>query len=81
MKYTKNKVEAILRRNYELMDNVDSFIRSKTPRNERYHVDCKIENDKIMKRVNTACHCHPEYEWVEVGTTDEFVQWLTNQER
>lgn len=80
MKLTNNRIGAILRRHQDLMEHVDSFISEKRG-GGRYHSESRVSGDVIEKYVNTACHCHPEMEWVEVGTMEEFVKWLETKQQ
>ena len=34
------------------------------------------ECGNIEGEVNTACHCHPEYEWQIISTAEQFAEWL-----
>jgi hypothetical protein len=77
MKLTPNKVSAILQRHEDLLSQVESFVREKHPNTRRGEI--RINYGTIEENVNTACHCHPEYEWVERATVDEFTQWLGKQ--
>lgn len=77
MKLTPTKVHAILQRHENLIYEVEHFVREKHPNTRRGEV--RISNGVIEENVNTACHCHPEYEWVERATVDEFTGWLAKQ--
>jgi hypothetical protein len=77
MKLTANKVNAILQRHENLVYEVERFVQQKHPNTRRGEV--RISNGVIEEHVNTACHCHPEYEWVERATLDEFTEWLDKQ--
>ena len=79
MKMTKNKIEAILRRHDELMEWVDSFISENN--GSKYRDDSRISYNIIEEYVNTACGCHPEYEWIKVGTMDDFISWLEKKQQ
>lgn len=73
---TKNKIEAIIRRNEELEELVNQFVKQHS-KGSRWG-DSRINNQLIEQYVNTACHCHPEYEWMEVASLSEFIEWIEN---
>lgn len=71
---TPNKVQAVLRRTEELISLLDDYVREMFPNTRRG--DVRIQNGMIEERVNTSCHCHPEYDWVDRSTVDAFYEWL-----
>ena len=59
---------------YELTDLAGEYVRKHHPYN---HGEIRInEYGSIESYENTACHCHPEYEWVHVANQPEFLAWL-----
>lgn len=80
MKLTENRIRAILQRNHQLLDLAKDFAREKKD-GGRGGSDIQIEyyNNEITWEVNTACHCHPEYERIVIGTVDEFIKWLNKK--
>jgi hypothetical protein len=36
--------------------------------------------EKYPKYVNTSCHCHPEYQWEDRGTVEDFCEWIKNKD-
>lgn len=71
---TSKRVGAIMKRYEDLMDLAKTFA------NERHKVgrrgEVRIGQDGIEEHVNTACHCHPEYEWITRGSLEEFYEWI-----
>lgn len=67
-------IQEILNSHEKLIDLARQFIDEKQP--VRRTGDIRIENGWIEEYVNTACHCHPEYEWVERETIELFEEWL-----
>jgi hypothetical protein len=37
------------------------------------------ESGNIQHEVNTACGCHPEYEWQVWAYSSDFVDWISKQ--
>ena len=59
---------------YELTELAEQFVKSRHPTNDD---EVRInEYGSIETWSNTACHCHPEYEWVHVAGQPEFLAWL-----
>jgi hypothetical protein len=79
MNITPKRIEAIINRYHNLLDLVRTFVRETNPyQYGPYRFD---EVGNIECEVNTACHCHPEYEWRVIKTKDEFSEWLNKQQQ
>ncbi len=65
---TSTQAKAILEQYRELHDLAESFTGKWNLRFDEY--------GNIEDEVNTACHCHPEYEWQVIKTAEEFAEWL-----
>ena len=78
MKMTPSRMATILRRADQLNDLARDFARDIEP-NGRHGEVRVTDNGQVEEHINTACHCHPEYEWVERGTVEQFTEWLAKQ--
>lgn len=79
MKYTHENITEVIQNYGELMQKAESFVSQKE--NSRWPtVRINYDNLTIEQEVNTSCHCHPEYEWVEVVTVKEFTEWCEKQQ-
>lgn len=68
MQMTSKKAAVILSRFNELKNLAEQFTG---------HWNIRFdEMGNIEREVNTACHCHPEYEWQVDKTAAEFGEWL-----
>ena len=78
MKITRKRLEAILRQKDEIENLAQQFAYEKRQgmRTGPIRFD---DNGNIEMEVNTACHCHPEYEWTDIATKEEFCEWLDKQ--
>lgn len=75
MKITARRLESILRRYDQLNDLALQFAKEVEPYGQFRTI--RIEsNGQVEEEVNTACNCHPEYEWVPRGTPEQFSAWL-----
>ena len=77
MNITSNRVGAIIKRHEELMSLVEYYIQETNSSGRRG--DVRIYCDNIEEYVNTSCHCHPEYEWVDRGSVSTFCEWLNKR--
>lgn len=82
MKYTQENTQQTLNSFRELTKLADEYVNG--PYNpKRYGVRptrINIETGHIEKEVNTACHCHPEYEWRSVASFETFIAWVINKQ-
>jgi len=73
MNITKNRVNTIINRYETLLQEVEYFINQQ---NQDWRSGkIRIDNGNIEEYINTACNCHPEYEWVHRSTIDSFIEW------
>lgn len=76
MKMTSKRAAVTLNRYWDLKARADEFMREKKHSSFYYRNLRFDEYGNIEEYVNTACHCHPEYEWKECATAQEFGEWL-----
>lgn len=77
MKITPLRFDAIINRYNQLQDEVYQFVKS---RNTARWCESRIsDSGDIEVNVNTSCHCHPEYEWRQEATKEEFLEWLSKR--
>ena len=76
MKFTKQKVEAILQRHESLLDMARNFIDDNAPGHQRTGAIRFLYGNRIEEYVNASCRCHPEFEWVDRGSVEEFIKWI-----
>ena len=72
---TSKRAAVILSRYQELNNLADQFACEKRKGMRKGPVRF-ADDGAIEMEVNTACHCHPEYEWVTVATAEEFSEWM-----
>lgn len=77
MKLTSKRAAVIINRYEKLEELAHQFSREKHPNGR--HGPIRISNEGIEEEINTACHCHPEYEWINVASLQEFGEWLDKQ--
>ena len=81
MKYTKENVTELLNNIQTLNELANEFITA-TNKGSRYsYAKINCEQHVIEQEVNTACNCHPEYEWQACGTIEELVEWINNNKK
>lgn len=73
MKYTQENITELLRNFGELTSLVDKFCTK--PGYSWDDARINYETFTIEKKVNTACNCHPEYEWQYHATIGDFLEW------
>lgn len=79
MKITQKRFEAILQRYSELESLAQQFANEKRQGMRRGPIRFN-DSGGIEMEVNTACHCHPEYEWTDIATKEDFCEWLDSRE-
>lgn len=77
MLYTKNQIKRLIDQYEILLEYVGNYIQEKYPKGRRG--DCRIEYGRIEEYVNTSCHCHPEYQWEDRGSVEEFSEWINSE--
>jgi hypothetical protein len=77
MKITIKRAQAILSRYEQLKDEAKRFADEKRQGMRKGPI--RFDDELIEMEVNTACHCHPEYEWVPIGSLMELCEWLDKQ--
>ena len=70
MNITSKRMEAIIRRHDDLTTLAREFVDSQ--KNEGRRGRLQISDSGISEYVNTACHCHPEYDWIDRCTLEDF---------
>ena len=78
MKLNAKRIDTILRRHDQLQDLAHSFVREKDYPGRTGEV--RIDSEGISENVNTACNCHPEYEWVARASLEEFAKWAESKD-
>ncbi len=74
---TSKRIDSILQRHEQLHDLLFKFQAYKLKRPEyNLSYELRFYGDKVEREVNTSCHCHPQCEWQEFGTKEEFGKWL-----
>jgi hypothetical protein len=68
MKMTPKRVDVILARYNELLAYAQQAV-------DGYEVRFD-DSGNIEEYVNTACHCHPEYQWQHAMTKEKFLEFL-----
>lgn len=71
MKYTHENIIELLTKFNELQEQVSKF---------ESGARINYETFTIQHEENTACNCHPEYEWVDFATIDQFLEWHEKQQ-
>ncbi len=72
MRLTRKRIDAVLEQAKEICSLATDFLREGIGRWE----DVLIDSDsQLYYMVNTACHCHPEYEKEYVDLND-FYKWI-----
>lgn len=71
---TSKRVDAILKR-YDDLDTLARYFAEERRQGGRSG-EVRVSSSGVDEHVNTACHCHPEYEWVERGSLEEFKAWI-----
>lgn len=75
MKMTSKRAMTTITRYHQLKDMADTFMKEK--KHGSYWHDVRLDEwGNIEEWVNTACNCHPEYEWAQCATAQEFGEWL-----
>lgn len=77
MKITLPRAQTILNRYEQLKDLAERFADEK--RKGMRQGPIRFDGELIEMEVNTACHCHPEYEWIPVGNLIELCEWADKQ--
>lgn len=77
MIYTQKSIDRLLDKHEKLIEDIEYYLREKFPK-ERSG-DVRIEYGRIEEHINTSCHCHPEYEWVDRGELEDFVKWVKSK--
>jgi hypothetical protein len=78
MKMTPSKMATILRRYDEAIEVAKLFVEQKYAGYRRG--DIRIDSYGCVEEyVNSSCNCHPEYEWIQRGTAEEFKIWLQSR--
>lgn len=73
-KTTIQKLERIAKQYEWLQERAWYYVRAKFPNQRSGEV--RIEDGRIQEEINTACHCHPEYEWQDRGSLEDLAEWL-----
>jgi len=82
MKITPKKFDAILNRYKRLKELSVEFANIKkglgsAGYGKYYSHQVRIcEDGSIDTLVNNSCNCHPEYEWEQIATKEEFLEYL-----
>lgn len=71
---SERKIERTIRDFEYITELATSFVRSQN--NPGRSGPVRIDNGRIEEEINTACHCHPEYEWVDRGSVEDFSKWM-----
>lgn len=78
MKMTAEEFEIIICKYNDLVSLANKFA-IETGKIRKYESIRLDEYGNIEAEVNTACNCHPEYEWSVIATREEFLNWLINK--
>jgi hypothetical protein len=82
MKFNLKNIKKLLTNMNELHGLAQKFVNDGL-NPERYGWEpARINYDDfcIDHKVNTACNCHPEYEWQTFASIEQFVEWLDKQD-
>jgi len=82
MKYTHENITELLTNYGELTEQVKRYVNREYDPKFYNQTPARInfETHTIEQEVNTACNCHPEYEWQEVSGFQEFLEWYEKQQ-
>jgi hypothetical protein len=82
MKYTQENITELLTNFGKLQDEVNKFVNRERDSRKYTWSQARInyETFAIERKENTACNCHPEYEWVEFSTMHDFLEWYEKQQ-
>ena len=77
MKYTNENIMELLKNYNELQKQVSAFVNNGHDKKLYSWDPARINHDNytIERKTNTACNCHPEYEWETFSTIDLFLEW------
>ncbi len=71
MKYTHENITELIENYSKLQEQVYKF---------EPGARINYETSTVQREENTACNCHPEYEWTDCATIQEFVEWCEKQQ-
>lgn len=79
MKYTHEIANELLKNLQELDALASEFVKDIT----KYGgapTRINSENGNIEHEINTACNCHPEYNWEVVANFESFIDWVIEKQ-
>lgn len=74
MNFTKRLIEKTLTDYENLVELADRYVEEAYPNTRRGAI--KFEYGYVYEYVNTSCHCHPEMEWSQRGSVEDFSAWV-----
>lgn len=78
MKITQKRTDLFLRFYERLLEYAEEYCKTFPGR----HGSVRITTyGTIEEKINTSCHCHPTYEYVERGNVQELVEWINNKQK
>ncbi len=78
MQYTKNQIERLIDKYDKMLELVDYYLIDKYPKERRG--ETRIKYGRIEEYVNFSCHCHPEYDWSDRGSVEDFIEWISTKD-
>ncbi len=83
MKYTKENIIELLTHFRELNELAMEYVNDGYDHKKYNWTDARVNYNcyTIDHKINTACNCHPEYEWQDHSSIDKFVEWLDKKQK
>lgn len=77
MQYSKNRILKLIDQYDTLLEHIDDYVRECFP--DKRRGDVRIYYGYIEEYVNISCHCHPEYDWDDRGSVEDFIKWINTK--
>lgn len=83
MKYTVENITQLTEQFSQLNQDIAEYVnRGYDPKSYSWTpARINYETNEIEHKVNTACNCHPEYNWETYSSLAEFVDWHKTKEK
>ncbi len=79
--FTKQRIKAVLQRHEELLELARDYIDSGVEKHQRQGDIRFLYGNIIEEYINTSCHCHPVFEWVDRGSVEDFIKWIEEKNK